>query len=318
MGTHKRKPRSDNDRSIALLAAKNKKDASAPGDNVISADNSAALDIEQPLFDAKKELLNIALSNFHKSVKTFNIELEIIKKRVTHALQMINDQINDKVNGWSASDRTLYGMILSGSLPLMNNERLIIYVANSFVKGETDRIAAGGTPLTMITKAEIIGRLLSLNAKKIAREAKKKLVADATKVMVERRKVVNPLIVNIWKDIENGGQKLAVPARRLFEISWGVVFKSVKNFGFLNVKCININDNSVARGINLRLGAIDGKAGAKAITDEYGVALLKSRNFKPTFINAENLNYEIVSQQVTLAENETQVIVLYLKFKEII
>ncbi len=318
MGTHKHLPKSDIDRAIALSAAKIKKDASAPGDNVISAANSAALDIEQPLFEAEKELLKIAQSNYHNSVEAYKSELNIFKKRIRHALKQINDQINDNIAGWKPANRTLYGMILSGKFPAMRNEAEIIFVGNGFVKGETERIAAGGTPLTMITKAEIEAKLASLKIKRNKREALYKLVADATKVIVDRRKVTDPLIINIWKDIENGGQKLAVPARRLFAISWGVVYKAVKNYGFLNVKCVDISTNLVIRGILLRLGAIGGKSGPKAITDDYGVALLKSRYFKPTFINGENMNYEIVSKAVTIIENQTQVVVLYMNYKKII
>jgi hypothetical protein len=310
MSQGKRVPKSDADRSIALSAAKTKKDASAPEDNVISAANSAALDIEQPLFDAKKELQVITQSNYHISVEAFNLELDAFKKRITHGFQDVNNQINDNVPGWSPGDRILYGGTLETALPSMKNEREIMFAGVGFIKGETDHIAAGGTPLAMITKAEITTKLASLTTKQADREAKKKLNNDATQVVVARRKVVDPLLVKIWKDIENGGQNLEAPARRVFEISWGVVFKTVKNYGFLNVKCVDSITHAILRGINLRLGAIGGKGGVKATTDEYGVALLKSRNFKPTFINAESMNYEIVSQEVTLAENETQVVVL--------
>ncbi len=318
MASHKHFPESDDDRLIALSAAKIKKDASAPGDNVISVENSAALDTQLPLFEAGKELLDIAQSNLHESVKLTKSELDILKKRVIHGFDSLNDQIRDNITGYSASDRILYGMTLDGSKPLMQTEKQIILVANGYVKGETDRIAAGGTPMTMITKAEIIAKLASLKIKLLDREAKKKVVADIIKEMVKLRKVIDPLIINIWKDVENGGQKLAAPARRLFEISWGVVYKSVKSFGFINVKCVDSIDKTVLRGINLRLGAVAGKAGVKAITDEYGVALLKSRNFNPTYINAENINYEIEIQPANVVESETQVIVLNMKFKTII
>ena len=314
----KKKPESDDARSKALSAAKTKKDASLPGDNVISDVNSAALDIEQPLFDAKKELLVIAQAFYHKSVDSCIGDLDILKNRTSHGLQLLNDQIKDKVIGFSASDRTLYGMTLDGHLPSMQNEKEIITVAGNFAKGETDRVAAGGPPLTMITKAEIVAKLASFNIKVLDRAAKEKLVADAITVMVERRKIADPLIVNIWKDVENGGQKLEAPARRLFEATWGVVFKTVKDYGFLNVKCVDSVTKIVLRGINLRLGPAGGKAGTKAITDDFGVALMKSRNFEPTFITAENLNYEIVSQEVTLVEGETLVIVLSMVLKAVV
>ena len=42
MSLRKSYPNSDNGRSTVLTAAKTKKDASLPGDNVISAENSAA------------------------------------------------------------------------------------------------------------------------------------------------------------------------------------------------------------------------------------------------------------------------------------
>jgi len=318
MAIHKHLPESDNDRSTALSAAKTKKDESEPGDNVISVENSAALDIQLPLFDAKKELLVIAQSNYHKIVETCKIDLDVLKNRVSHGLQSLNDQIKDKVIGFSASDRTLYGVILNGHLPSMQNEKEIILVAGNFVKGENDRVAAGGPPLTMITKAEIASKLVSINIKLKDRSAKNKLVADATLIMVKLRKVVDPLIINIWKDVENGGQKLAIPARRLFEASWGVVYNPVKSYGFLNVKCVDSVTKIVLRGINLRLGAAGGKAGTKSITNDFGVALMKSRNFEPTFITADNLNYEMVSQEVTLVESETSVIVLSMILKAVV
>ena len=318
MAIHKHLPESDNDRSTALTAAKTKKDESLPGDNVISDENSAALDIQLPLFDAKKELLVIAQSNLHKIVESFNGELDILKNRTSHGLQSLNDQIKDKVIGYSASDRTLYGMILDGHLPVMQTAKEIMLAAGNFIKGETDRVAAGGPPLTMITKAEITTKLASLNLKLVDRSAKEKLVADATLVMVKLRKVVDPLIVNIWKDIENGGQKLEAPARRVFEALWGVVYIAVKSYGFLNVKCVDSVTKIVLRGINLRLGPAGGKGGTKAITNDFGVALMKSRNFEPTFITAENLNYETVSQEVLLVESETIVIVLNMILKAIV
>ena len=318
MSLRKSYPNSDNGRSTVLTAAKTKKDASLPGDNVISADNSAALDIQLPLFDAKKELLVIAQSNLHKIVETFNGEIDILKNRVSHGLQSLNDQIKDKVIGFSVSDRTLYGVILNGHLPSMQTAKEIIIASGNFVKGENDRVAAGGPPLTMITKAEITTKLTSINLKLVDRSGKEKLVADATLVMVKLRKVVDPLIVNIWKDVENGGQKLEAPARRVFEATWGVVYNAVKSYGFLNIKCVDSVSKIVLRGINLRLGPAGGKAGTKSITDDFGVALMKSRNFEPTFITADNLNYEMVSQEVTLVEGETNVIVLSMILKAVV
>ena len=67
----KNTPRMDDARKASLTTAKNRKDAVLPIDNAFSVSNSAALDVHQPLFVARRNNVSKAEEATHKIVKIF-------------------------------------------------------------------------------------------------------------------------------------------------------------------------------------------------------------------------------------------------------
>ena len=317
MSLTKINPRSDDARATALTSAKTRKDSVLPADNVISAANSAALDLEEALFKTLKESVDVLEAAFHEAVGTCNDTFAKTKNRVSHGFQILNFQIDDEILGWKISDRSFYSLNLNGHLPPMGSETQIVQAANNFIIGETKRIAAGGTPMTMVTKAEVEILLALLNDNLIDRSNKKSALSDAIQLIVEHRPITDELIDNIWSDVENGGHKLEAPARREYAALWGVVYKSIKEVATLNVKAVDSVTGVIIRGVNLSIGPLKGKHTTVAITNDYGVATIETRKFEATNLIAENSNYEFYSETIELSQGEEKSIVIRMKFKAI-
>ena len=318
MSIKKQVPASDDARSAALTSAKNRKDSVPPADNVISVANSAALDIEQPLFEADKALVDAAEAAYHEIVEICKAAFDKIKNRTSHAFQLFNFQIVDGIPGWKISDRSFYSLDQDGNLSPMGSESEILQGVINFVVGDTKRVAAGGPLMTMITRAEIIALQTALMSDLQERANRKAALSDAILVMVERRPIVDRLIKNIWSDVENGGQKLAAPARREYAALWGVVYKNVKDSATLTLKAVDSVTGIIIRGVNFSMGPLKGKRRTIAVTNEYGIAIIETRKFKPTYLIAENPNYEIVSQELLLSQGEEKSIVIQMVFKAIL
>jgi hypothetical protein len=313
MGYKRQLPRTDDARQSILTTAKLRKDDLPPEENPFSQENSDALDAEQPKFMTLRNLVFKAKSKDNDATVAFVNTLQKLKNLASHGLQLINFKVIDQAEGFTEATRKFYGMDLSGHLPRLGTEDEIIHAATDFIDGETARIAEGGTPLLDITKASVVAMLETVEEKRVAKQTTGNALANSQTNLAKERKTVNRLIKLMWSDIEHAAQKMPRGERHEFCINWGMDFVHIPGFATLNVRVIDAESGLPLVGVQLRIGKPGLKDGAKATTNFHGQQIMKSKNFKPTCINASLMGYDTLAKEICLEEDKTTDIVLKMK-----
>ena len=195
----------------------------------------------------------------------------------------------------------------------MNSEEEIIQLAKDFDDGETNRVAAGGAPLTEYTKVMIKAALDALLAQNVVKSPKKEAVGAAQEALTAERKLTDDLIPLLWDDIEHAAQAMSVGSRHAFCMEWGMDFTHIANYGKVNIRMEDFETHAILPDVLLRLGKNLGTGGPKATTNTHGEVFLESKNFDPTNIIATLILYERTVVDITLIEDETIDIVIRMK-----
>jgi len=314
MSNTRRLPNTDDGRENSMTTSKLRKDEVPADENVFSTANSTALDNELPKFAECRHNVDEAAEADHTAVVAFQAVLQKLKLLSSHGLQLLNFMIIDEAPGFTAAVREFYHMDLEGHLPAMGTEDEILRMAENFTTGETARVAAGGTALSDISKADVQTLLDDALGKRGVKQASGDALANAHTALNEQRIVVDDLIPLLWDDIEHAAQGKPEGEFREFCINWGMYFIHVAGTATLNVRVLDIDTNQIVVGVNLRIGKPEGTGGTKAITNFHGEAIMESRNFEPTFLIAEHPLLERLITPITLSEDE--VIDLVIKMKK--
>ena len=309
----KKSAESDDAREAALSTAKTRNDEAEEGTSPFSAANQTALNLREPAFKHARNVLDICTDAFKNSNDSYNTKLEILKSLSSHAMQIVNFKIIDKLLGWEVGTRALYHLHFTGKLGPLGTEVEIKQIALDFMDGETNRVAAGGAPLSEYTKAMIKAAFDNLVAQGLDKAPKKEAMGDAQDALTAERKLVDDLIPMLWDDIEHAAQGKSKGVRHEFCMEWGMEFTHIPNAGRVNIRVEDFDTHAILAGVLLRLGKNLGTGGPKATTNTHGEAFLASKNFDPTNIIATLILYERTVVDITLIEDETIDIVIRMK-----
>ncbi len=318
MTLYKQYPISDGSRESSLTNAILRRDSGEPSANVFTAKNNQLLDLHTPLFIQCKKETRKALTFFRKINSNYSELVEQIKNISSHGLQIVNFKIIDKCEGWSRDLRVLYGMDLNGHLPASGTEWQIVEMAQHFISGETARVAQGGAPLADVTKEEVKALIDALTIKRINKQDAAEALRKTQATLKKERHAVDKLIISMWNDIEHVSQDMRKGSQYSFEKSWGMIFANVPDPATVNIRTEDEETKEIIVGVKLRIGPPDGKGGTKGCSNDFGTATLKSKNFKPTHIIAEHIQYEKAVREITLEEDETITVLMKMKKRTLI
>ena len=306
-------PKSDDAREAALSTAKARNDEADEGTSPFSAANQAALNVREPAFKHARNVFDICAGAFKSINDSIITNLAKLKSLASHAMQIVNFKIIDKLAGWEVAIRAVYHLHFTGKLGPLNTEAQIKQLASDFIDGETTRVAAGGAPLTEYPKSMIKTALDNLGAQILEKSTKKDAMGDAQDALTAERKLADDLIVLLWDDIEHAAQSKSKGVRHEFCMEWGMTFTHIPNYGRVNVRAEDFDTHAILPGVLLRLGKNLGTGGPQATTNTHGEAFLESKNFDPTQIVATLILYERTVVDITLIEDETIDIVIRMK-----
>ena len=306
-------PRSDDALETALATAKAKNDAAPVGTSVFSATNQASLNLHESAFKLARNNFDVAEGAYKLLNDVYVEDLEKLKNLSSHAMQIVNFKVIDKLPGWEVGTRTLYHLNSKGIIGPLDSEEKVIQLAKDYDDGETNRVAAGGAPLTEYPKVMIKAALDALLAQNVVKSPKKEAVGAAQDALTAERKLADDLIPLLWDDIEHAAQSKSKAVRHEFCMEWGMVFTHIPNYGKVNIRAEDFDTHVILPGVLLRLGKNLGTGGPKATTNTHGEAFLESKNFDPTNIVATLILYERTVVDITLIEDETIDIVIRMK-----
>ena len=308
-------PETDADVKTAMTNTNNQINNVDPEDNIISEANTTEVQAVLPEFIAKEIIKNNCEQAFHSAVNDVNLISYKLGARTSHGFQLVNFQIEDGITGWTPDIRSMYSLPLSGNLPPMNSEGDIRQGGVNFIDGETSRVAAGGVLLVDISKTQVQNLLNQFDGKVVVRQNAKSALLTAQSNFDIVRKKAFALIPKMLGDIEHASQDMEKGAAHEFDILWGMQFKHLPDPGILNVKAEDLDSHQTLPGVELRIGSPKGKGGARAKTNDFGVASIKSTNFDATKLIAKLATHEDAIIDVQLIEGETISVVVKMKKK---
>ncbi|MFN0031618.1 MAG: hypothetical protein ACKVOR_05610 [Flavobacteriales bacterium] len=266
----RRLPQSNTGRGTALTAAKSKKD-SAGTVNILKADTTARLDAHQPLYEAAQNALSIAEVTYHLGIAKKNEKLGLCYMFVSHYLQVFNLAV---ARGEAPKEHRAFFKIdiNSAAVPDISTDEKLLKVADDVVKGDVNRVAAGGIAILMPTIAQVTA---AYNAYKQAYdEASTKLDAldAAQEALVALNTEADAVIRKAWADIEGQFAEEEPASRRANSTEWGVVYINVSDTGA--IQTVNVTGTNADASPNTLYTARLDLADVHTAADPLGKATL--------------------------------------------
>jgi hypothetical protein len=102
----------------------------------------------------------------------------------------------------------------------------IVRAAADVVRGEAERVAAGGTPLAQPSAAEIAEWLEQLEGEMKRRKQIMVTLDRISSAVMEMREEVDELILDLWDELDFAYRRDEAPAKRRRLREWGVVYET--------------------------------------------------------------------------------------------
>jgi hypothetical protein len=225
MAIKRRLPNSTPTRLAALRKAHSKLHSNPPGGPFLTPKTIMRLDALLPLYSAAALLINAEKARSVGYTKIKNEAQDDCRMYVSHFLQNIIMATERKL----FAPEVLAYYDISVSHPVLHpltTEQEVITAAEDAINGETARITAGGTPMTMPSMAEVQQRLDDFKAALSQQSSQ----ADALDIAQEARDKLNPeanrVIKKIWDEIETHYNEESRESMRANAREWGIVYVS--------------------------------------------------------------------------------------------
>lgn len=225
MAIKRRLPNSTPTRLAALRRAHSKLHSNPSGGPFLTPKTIMRLDALLPLYSAAALLINVEKARSVGYTKIKNEAQDECRVYVSHFLQNIIMATQRKL--FKPEVLVYYEISVSHPvLPALATEQEVISAAKEAINGETARIAAGGTPMTMPSLSEVQQRFDDFKAAL----AQQSTQADALDIAQEKRDALNPeadrVIKKIWDEIETHYNEEPRESMRANAREWGIIYVS--------------------------------------------------------------------------------------------
>ena len=227
MALTRRLPNSDVTRKIALDAGKTKKDNTAPGDVVITANTITRLDTTQPLFEQKMQERGNALQAQSDATALKNAAQGKAKMFISHYIQTFNNGADREV--FPTSHRAFYQLdVNSNSVPQMDTEAEVTLWGDRLVDGDAERTTAGGAAMSMPAIADVTTEFDLFKTLNAEQSTAKDAYDNAQEAVSDMRPEVDSLILRMWNEVETAFDDEPIESKRRKAREWGVVYVSTQ------------------------------------------------------------------------------------------
>ena len=144
-------------------------------------------------------------------------------QHISHFIQVFNMAIARGV--FTASDRTYYQLDASSeAVPDLKSTAAARLWAARIASGETARVAAGGTPMSLPTAADVATALTTYNAADAAQTSAKTAYDVGQEAVSNQRPTVDALIRDLWDTIEYNLRANDPTSLRRKAREWGMTY----------------------------------------------------------------------------------------------
>lgn len=307
MALSRRLPKSNISRSIALEAAKRKLDTVSPANNILSSNSISRLNSLCVLYQNATEARAAALGAQTSSTDAANQNRNNTRTYISHFIQVFNLGVERKK--YIAEHRSFYGLgINNNAVPPLTSESDILLWGNNLIKGDPERISAGGAPMDNPDIAELTlvynKMLLSIDQQSIQKDA----YDQAQEALDALNPEADKLILRIWNEIDTAYDDLEAPSRRRKAREWGVIYVSTNSTSSLTGTVINTVDNKPVAQAKVFLTEAD----ISTSTDINGLFMLNTNLVGTATLLVEKIGFASETQTIELEESKNLNIIVFL------
>lgn len=226
--------------------------SSTSPEEAITADTLAVLAIKQPEYNAKVLAMNIAKQAQMSATQEEEVAIGECRMFTSHYFQVFNLGVARGV--YPATARTFYGIDANDDkVPNLSKENDVSHWAQAVVKGDTARVAAGGTAMVNPKTTEVDAKFLTYKTKHNTQSEKKDTYDTAQQEVAAMFEPVKALVVDMWDEVEffyRHEPDEASKRRRCRE--WGVVYVSDKK-GKVSGMVTNIDNAAPLADVTVKI-----------------------------------------------------------------
>jgi hypothetical protein len=283
--------------------------ASTSPEEAITADTLAVLAIMQPDYNAKVLAMNIAKQAQMSATQEEDVAIGECRMYISHYFQVFNLGVARGV--YPATARTFYGIDANDDrVPNLSKENDVSHWAQAVVKGDTARVAAGGTAMVNPKTTEVDAKFTAYKAKHNTQSEKKDAYDTAQQAVAAMFEPVKQLVVDMWDEVEffyRHEPDEASKRRRCRE--WGVVYVSDKK-GKVTGLVSDIDSGVKLAGVTVKIIETDDTT----ITDDGGNYELATTLVGTGTVDFSLANY--ITQKITLEFHEGGTLTQDVKMKK--
>ncbi|MFZ4591741.1 MAG: carboxypeptidase-like regulatory domain-containing protein [Ignavibacteria bacterium] len=283
--------------------------SSTSPEEAITADTLAVLAIKQPEYNAKVLAMNIAKQAQMSATQEEEVAIGECRMFTSHYFQVFNLGVARGV--YPATARTFYGIDANDDkVPNLSKENDVSHWAQAVVKGDTARVAAGGTAMVNPKTTEVDAKFLTYKTKHNTQSEKKDAYDTAQQEVAAMFEPVKALVVDMWDEVEffyRHEPDEASKRRRCRE--WGVVYVSDKK-GKVSGLVADIDTGALLPDVTVKIIETD----ESTFTDIAGKYELST-----TLVGTGTLEFSLagyITQQITLEFHEGGTLTQDVKMKK--
>ena len=218
-------PRSDSGKLDALKKLNDLSGSTPAEELAFSQENAGKVKVFYPSFLKEMQERGTALSAQSNATSARDIAVAKCRMYNSHYFQVFNFGIDRGEH--KASERAFYGLDISQeSVPPLFTIDDVRRQAENIIKGEVERVNAGGTPMSNPSKDQVEAAYNDFAAKLKDQTDKKSIYSKEQKDVDDIRAQADELIKDVWDEVEFYYRKLPSAAMRREARVYGVVYVS--------------------------------------------------------------------------------------------
>jgi len=224
---HLYRPESDKQRSVALSEAKAKYDATSAPLRAFSSDTYARLIAFLPTYHQLLQQRGAALSQQATATTAIKPQRRMLRLYISHFIVGLNNAILR--NELPASDKGHYQLPINkrGQPKLTTDDELMLWAKN-VISGEAARVAAGGTPLSNPSSAQLQNQLNLFDPLYTELTTRKTALDDAQEAVAALWPEADDILKDIWDEVLFHFRKDDPPSLRRKAREWGLAYRITK------------------------------------------------------------------------------------------
>lgn len=218
-----KRPRTNNQRNLALTKAKERKDVSPPAEIPFTPATTTRIDTFQPTYQTLiTAVINalVAQTGITELVNSARISASYFISDMIEAMQRAVRR-----STFTASVRGYYDLPVSKPLnPEIRTEEQVLEWGPKVITGETNRVAAGGAPITFPGLPEVQAAYESFRTQNLQQASYKTAYDNAQEAVAAQNAEADKLILKMWNETETFFDEGDKPSMRRKAREWGVMY----------------------------------------------------------------------------------------------